>query len=125
MRDNLVKTRIAPDLLAEMGKPQAETRLTPADPHTPVFQVIIEVNTDFPGGPSVARAALQVRYHANRGGVASAPRAESPPQAIPAPAIDLWPALAFGPADEIDERKSGFTETYLFARLTEDTIERL
>ncbi|MBA3812808.1 MAG: S8 family peptidase [Caulobacteraceae bacterium] len=107
-----------------MDKPRTERHLTAADAGAHTFQVIIELNTDFPGGATTARDALLIRYHAGRG---DAPTLQTGTRtrAILAPAADLWPELAFGPADEIDERKSLLTETYLFARLTAETIETL
>lgn len=127
IRRVLTKTAIAPDLLAVMGgrrRGKAATKTAATAP--PQFDVIIEFNRSFPGGIGTARLTLLSAYSKARG-------IPDPASAIPAAyraaiapvAVQYDDALVrlFGPNDTIDIEKSMWTDNYVFAKLSGDTIE--
>jgi serine protease AprX len=133
LKDNLVKTRVAPDL-AELLKPEALTA-RPADETLPV---IIELDSNFPGGTRAARQLLFARYWTNHPspdlGTLTPPvldtLAQVPPlyqlviDLVQSPVGDGQP-FAFAANDQLDFWKSMQTEVFIFGILTAATIMAL
>jgi serine protease AprX len=126
LASNLTKTRIAPDLLATLNEAasgkRASRKSTQALKETPeTFDVIIEFNRTFPGGGiASARWTLLSAYQKAR--------PNDPPVTPPStiiPRDDTKLVEAFGPYDKVAVQKSLWTDSYVFARLTLATIQRL
>jgi subtilisin family serine protease len=127
IRRVLTKTAIAPDLLAIMGggrRAKAATKTAAAAP--PLFDVIVEFNRSFPGGIGTARLTLLSAYSKARGLPDPADAIPTPYRAAIAPVpVRYNDALVqiFSPADTINIEKSMWTDNYVFAKLSSDTIE--
>jgi hypothetical protein len=153
IQKTMAKTGIGPDLLQAM-KERDEARAAAAAPGAPsepaptpapaptepapaavvapkpeMFSVVMEMNTSFPGGAALARAMLLKQFLKERAktntkipgaalarGVISRMR----PRALPAQATPL-----FAPEDQLAIANSLFTDHYLFAQVSKDTIGRL
>lgn len=127
----LQRSRISHDLLAEIEAPEAKSREEPG------FPVIIELNNDYPGGARAARDLVLWDYLRKDG--LEPGRDFRVPSDFPEAyrlysAFDLLPPsrdsrrrprLKFAASDTIDIRKSAFTDSYLFGRLTPETIFNL
>lgn len=132
----LQRSRISHDLLLEIENPQSSLREGLG------FPVIIELNNDYPGGAKAARAKVltdyfwadpedsdRVRRHFSR-----IPDPFSPTLELLG-AVGPWslrsgiprdpPRVKFAKADQLDIRKSAFTDSYLFGRLLPETILNL
>ena len=132
IHDNLARTRIAPDLYEVMAAPAAE--VTTGAP--PLVDVIIEFNSDFPGGVRAARDVLiyaylnsqvvpPARHAAALTGLGTVSTAS--PALVPVPPPLRLATTAGAPFDfEADDQiliwKSLQTEAYLFAQLSASTI---
>lgn len=119
IRDNLFKTRIAPDLLAALESSAA------ADPQW----VILEVDTTFPGGAERARRLL-IALLAREGLISPDDgRLQQFPLAellqAPQPQLDAYRRFSPAPGDTVQLYKSLHTESYVFAKLAPATIESL
>lgn len=131
IRRQLVKTRIAPDLLAAMSEKRPTKRkvIEPARPER--YAVIIEFNRGFPGGISAARERLLSDYWAARIDQQENSVNSTISRALRA-LLESIPRLAEGglertfcPDDELDIGKSMWTEIYVFGRLSRETIDEL
>ena len=126
----LAKTAIAPDLLAVLdgGKRKKTARKTAEAVAPPVFNVIIEFDKRFLGGIGGARLTLLAAYT----------KARKPPDHAGLIDKQLLPALAlaqpvledslvalFGTLDFVDIEKSMWTDNYVFAKLSRETIGKL
>jgi len=127
IQDNLIRTRIAPDLLAGMDAVRATTTAKSAPAKPPFFDVIIEFNRSFPGGISTARLTLLSAYEKARGTAAldAIPPNYRGAVAVGSPRDDDALAKAFGPDDKVAVHKSMFTDNYVFAKLSTATIKTL
>lgn len=132
IRENLARSRIAPDLMAAMMQPTALAAR--AEPQS--YDVIVEFNSQFPGGARLARQVVLEAYL--QGAMSTAHTVE-----VAARLRGMFPTLsemgagsewrlvdgdavfAFGPDDVFDVLKSIQTEAYAFGRLTRQTIEAL
>ena len=126
----LAQTSIAPDLLAVLdgGRQKKTARKTAKAGAPPVFNVIIEFNRDFVGGIGGARLTLLGAYTKAR----SLPDFASliDQQLLPAlaraqPVVDDSLAALFDPLDSVDIEKSMWTDNYVFAKLSRETIGKL
>lgn len=113
----LGKSYLSRDLLDVMKVPRRRARPAGsmelvAEP-PPVFDVILEVNLDFPGGASAARGLL---YDELRQAMTAAAAAVSSGGGAVASAVA---------SETVAHAKSDLTDRYVFARLTEATIRRV
>ncbi len=145
IQKTLARTGIGSDLLEEIdarrGKaPAAETRPPPAEPGAEalrvapprnLFAVVIEMNTAFPGGAQLARAMLLKEFLKGRAaGGAKLAKGEA---ALARHAVARHGRTArlaltaplFAPEDRLAIANSLFTDHYLFAEATEETINKL
>ena len=140
---SLAKTGIGPDLLEAIQRSPsapalesvaqtdasgaAPAGLAPKPAKPPMFAVVMEMNTGYPGGAQLARAILMKQFLKERAGakvpdMALARRAVARlrPKPLPAERTPL-----FAPEDRLAIANSLFTDHYLFADVTNDTIGRL
>lgn len=127
IRDQLVKTAIAPDLRDLMDDAGAASSAATAA--EPLFDVILDFNTNFPSGPRLARDLFLATYVRGWEKPAERPAARFPASdlvrrmAIGDDALLIAePQLAFEPEDRIDVDKSVCTEVFAFGRLARKTI---
>jgi serine protease AprX len=127
LQDILTKTRIAPDLLAGMGPPRKKLTAKAAPAKPPMFGVIIEFNRGFPGGISTARLTLLAAYEKarNTADLAAIPADYRAALAAGPPRDDDTLVKVFGPGDTVAIRKSIWTDSYVFAKLSTAAIKRL
>jgi hypothetical protein len=133
IHDNLARSRIAPDLRDAIAD-EARGPVRARAPGAPIsMDVILEFNTDFPGGARAARHVLLTAYLASPS-VSADIRAQAVVRL--GPLLDdgvgtaLTPRLAdatgqpfaFRTGDEVDVWKSLLTDAYAFGRLTLATI---
>lgn len=133
---DLQRSRISYDLLSEIQNPDSMLRDGPG------FPVIIELNNDYPGGARAARARVLADYLGGDGDFQRRPlRFSSGAAGAFNPTFDLVasalspalrpgrrrrpPRMVFAAEDQLDIRKSAFTDSYLFGRLTPETILNL
>jgi serine protease AprX len=125
IQTNLIKTSIAPDLLARLALPAGQDA---AVDQPPVFAAIVEMNATFPGGSRVARAMLLRRFLTERQkakvAVPDAGLARHSMTGMRVRSIDGTDRL-FDPIDQLSIRNSLFTDNFLFGEFTQDTINRL
>jgi subtilisin family serine protease len=123
IQDNLVRTRIAPDLLAEMngGGLTSTGRTVAAKP--PMYDVIIEFNRSFPGGINTARLTLLSAYANVR--AAEIPEESRALLASGKSRHDDALVEAFGEQDEVAVGKSMLTDNYVFATLSVAAITNI
>jgi len=126
----LAKTSIAPDLLAVLdgGNQKKTARKTAKAAPPPVFNVIIEFNRDFVGGIGGARLTLLGAYTKARNLPDFASLIDK--QLLPAlaraqPVVDDTLVAVFDPLDSVDIEKSMWTDNYVFAKLSRETIGKL
>ena len=126
----LAKTSIAPDLLAVMdgGVQKKPGRKAAQAKRSPVLNVIIEFNRDFVGGIGGARLTLLDAFRKARNLADLAGLIDK--QLFPAltgaqPVLDESLPTLFNDADSIDIEKSMWTDNYVFAKLTRETIGKL
>jgi subtilisin family serine protease len=133
---DLQRSRISHDLLVEIESPASSVREGPG------FPVIIELNNDYPGGAKAARAQVLADYFwaypeapdrlfwtVARGRDPFSPTLEL----LASVNLDAFrrgarpepTRVKFAEADQLDIRKSAFTDSYLFGRLTPETIVNL
>ncbi len=101
LKQNLVRTVIALPLLDKINEDARRRRETPSRPPT-LYPVIIDLNLNYSGGREVARTRVledTKRLLSARGEQAR--------------------------GQQVDEKKSGFNEQYVFARLEGDVIRKL
>ncbi|OWV70622.1 peptidase S8 [Rhizobium sp. R634] len=131
-RENLVKTRIGGDLSSLM-KDDADRPRKPAKASPESFDVVIEFNRDFPGGVTAARQFLFEAYllYLNRVGATDDSNSlrrfgMSLPLGMPAVPEDgkLNLSQIFSNGSRI-AAKSLWTDSYAFATLTREAIDRL
>jgi serine protease AprX len=145
IQKTLTKTGIGPDLLeaiqrsAKRLQPQPKPEFVappddaagaappPAAPKPAMFSVVIEMNTGYPGGAKLARAMLLKQFLKERAGnrlpemaLARGAVARLRPKPLPTGTTPL-----FAPEDHLAIANSLFTDHYLFADVTNDTIGRL
>jgi len=128
IQDVLTKTRIAPYLLAGMDVAPITPGAKAAVAKSPMFDVIIEFNRNFPGGISTARLTLLSAYEKARNTNELAGiilTAYGPAFAAGRPRDDTALVSAFGSDDKVAVRKSIWTDNYVFATLSAATIRRL
>lgn len=133
---DLQRSRISHDLLAEIQNPESKLRDESGLP------VIIEFNNDYPGGARAARACVLADYvwpsEDRRGRVQDLGLRRRDPfnpvfelmglvrtPAFRSAARRFAPYVRFAEADRLDIRKSAYTDSYLFGRLTAETIFNL
>jgi serine protease AprX len=146
IQKTLTKTGIGPDLLeaiqrsAERQQPQPNSEsVAPRDdasgaappptvaPKPAMFSVVMEMNTGYPGGAKLARAMLLKQFLKERAGkrvpemaLVRGAVACLRPKPLPTGTTPL-----FDPEDQLAIANSLFTDHYLFADVTNDTIGRL
>jgi serine protease AprX len=125
IQKTLVRTRIAPDLLAGIKeeRPKKTTQGLRAAPQQ--FDVIIEFNRSFPGGTGHARETLLSAYRKLRNLPDVAPAKHAYGPAVQPLAGDDELKEVFGPNDTVAIDKSMWTDSYVFAHLSTDTINKL
>ncbi|MFI4973078.1 MAG: S8 family peptidase [Caulobacterales bacterium] len=134
IRKNLAKTRVAPDLQAWLKARVEAPRSIPADAPC---EVIIEFNSNFPGGPRAARRLLFSAYVAAKGadavGAQDVTLEDLDLLSSSLPVLNLVSSLQSSPLhdgreltfthdDELDLWKSMRTQAYAFGRLTPETL---
>ena len=133
----MAKTGIGPDLLQAM-KTRAEERGAAAAapeaaqaavvaPKPEMFSVVMEMNTSFAGGAARARAMLMKQFLKERAKtkVPGAALARGVIGHLRPPPMPAQAAPLFAPEDQLAIANSLFTDHYLFADVTKDTIGRL
>jgi len=111
VQDNLAKTRIAPDLLDDLF-----TREGAPTPSSGLHDVIVEMNSQFPGGGNAAQHEFINACRKGRRRVFGTLRDYRPPGEVN-PFI-----IALGRGEGISARKSLLTDGYVFAQLARATI---
>lgn len=103
-----------------------ERRLAGRDSRLPVM---IEMNNAWPGGSRFARAALVAAYLNDPARAAEAEPADRPDTTRELLALaqgsEPWAGAVFARSDRLNLMTSGFTEAYLFGRLTRRTIRQI
>lgn len=122
IESNLTKTRIAPDLLATLNVRTSSKTSKPATAKPPTFDVIIEFNRSFPGGIASARATLLSAYSKTKQGQGTIPLGML---STTQPRDNVELVDIFGPADKLAVWKSLWTDSYVFAKLSLTSIQRL
>ena len=127
LQRNMLKTRIAPELLAHLSGANTSLRddakrfaLLHPPPEIRV-PVLIELSARFPGGLVAARSVVAQNYLLNHF-ANDADMVAKPPILPPEDVLDAWRRELFQPDDAIDIAKSMFSESFLFAMLAPDTI---
>ncbi len=144
IQKNLTKTGIGLDLLETMQQttervqspPKLEAEAhpdvsgaarPPVAPKAAMFSVVMEMNTGYPGGVQLARAMILKQFLKERAGarvpdmvLARRTVARLRPKPLPAGMTPL-----FAPEDQLAITNSLFTDHYLFADVTNETIGRL
>ena len=114
VQNNLAKTRIAPDLIARLF-----TRDGAEKPDSELHNVIIEMNSEFPGGGKAAQYDFINACRKDGKRVFGTLRDYRPPGQVKPFSISL------GGDENISARKSLLTDGYVFARLSRATILRI
>lgn len=131
VRQNLVKTRIGGDLSFFMKDGEVGRRKASKQPDS--FDVVIEFNRDFPGGVAAARQLLCEAYLLHLDSIGATDVSDSLRR------FAMSAALAMSNVAETEKRslsqvftresriaaKSLWTDRYIFASLTRETINRL